>query len=107
MKLVFMTYYAGMHEEVMELLGETGIENYTYWGEVQGRLSSGDPREGSQIWPGYNSALQAVLGEESAERLIEKIGAFNGERRGADRIDAHFIDLALSIRAASKSGEGE
>ena len=107
MKLVFMTYYAGMHEEVMELLEETGIENYTYWGEVQGRLSSGDPREGSQTWPGYNSALQAVLRDESAERLIELIRAFNSERRGADRIDAHFIELALSVRAASESGGGE
>ena len=39
MKLVLMTYYVGIHREVMEVLGELGICTYVRWREVEGRIS--------------------------------------------------------------------
>lgn len=107
MKLVSMTYYIGMHSGVRELLEQCGVTSFTHWAEVTGQLSSGEPREGTDVWPGYNTALQAVLRDETAEKLASAIREFNRNQRGDERIDAYFIDLALSIRAASKSGEGE
>lgn len=107
MRLVFMSYYAGMHDEVMEILDRTGIRNYVHWREVEGRLSCGDPRDGTQTWPGYNSALQAVLREQTAEKLTDEIKAFNRAQRGEERIDAHFVELVSTIRAASEHGDEE
>lgn len=100
MKLVFMTYYVAMHAEVKEFLRACGVKSYTHWKEVTGRLSCGDPREGSDVWPGYNTALQAVLREDTAEKVERAILDFNATRRGDERIDAYFVDLQSTIRAA-------
>ena len=51
MKLVFMTYYIGMHQDVREILAECGVVSYTHWDEVTGRLSCGVPRDGTDVWP--------------------------------------------------------
>ena len=101
MKLVFMTYYVAMHTEVMEFLTRCGVASYTHWREVTGRLSCGDPREGSDVWPGNNTALQAVLREDTADSVERAIVEFNAARRGDERIDAHFVDLHSTIRAAA------
>lgn len=55
MKLAFMTYYIGMHSGVRELLEQCDITSFTHWAEVTGRLSCGEPREGTDVWPGYNT----------------------------------------------------
>ena len=101
MKLVFMTYYIGMHAEVEEILEKCGVTSYTHWKEVTGRLSCGEPRMGTDVWPGYNTALQAVLREETAKKMAAAIGEFNAEQRGDERIDAYFVDLHSTIRAAT------
>ncbi|MFH1866186.1 MAG: PG0541 family transporter-associated protein [Candidatus Eisenbacteria bacterium] len=102
MKLVFMTYYVGMHQEVMEILAACGIASYTHWDEVTGRLSCGEPREGSDVWPGYNTALQAVLREETAKKLEAAILEHNAAQRGDERIDACFLETHSVIRAADE-----
>ncbi len=105
MKLVFMTYYVAMHAEVKEFLGRCGVTSYTHWREVAGRLSCGDPREGSDVWPGHNTALQAVLREDTADSVERAILEFNAARRGDERIDAYFVDLHSTIRAAATGEE--
>ncbi len=102
MKLVFMTYYVGMNRDVREMLETCGIKSFTQWAQVTGRLSCGEPREGSDVWPGYNTALQAVLREETAEKLDAAIREYNAAQRGDERIDAFFLDVASTIRAADE-----
>lgn len=98
MKLVLMTYYIGRHDEVMEILERLVIRTYTRWREVEGRISRGEPRENSHVWPGANSALMAVLDEDQAARLINEIEAFNGRRDG-EGIDAYVLDVARTVTA--------
>ena len=102
MKLVFMTYYVGMHRDVLEILDGCGITSYTHWDEVTGRLSCGEPREGTDVWPGFNSALQAVLREETAQTLDGAIRDYNAAQRGDERIDAYFMEIQSVIRAADE-----
>jgi hypothetical protein len=102
MKMVFMTYYVGMHRDVREILEECGITSFTHWDEVTGRLSCGDPREGTDVWPGYNTALQAVLREQTAEKLTAAIRKYNAAQRGDERIDAFFMTVESTIRAADE-----
>ena len=102
MKLVFMTYYVGMHQDVREILTACGITSYTHWDEVTGRLSCGEPREGTDVWPGYNTALQAVLREETAQKLGAAIREYNAAQRGDERVDACFMEIQSVIRAADE-----
>jgi hypothetical protein len=101
-KLVFMTYYVGMNRDVLELLDKCGVMSYTHWDEVTGRLSCGEPREGTDVWPGFNAAIQAVLREETAERLTAAIQEYNASQRGDERIDACFLEVQSAIRAADE-----
>jgi len=102
LKLVFMTYYVGMNRDVREILDRCGITSFTHWDEVTGRLSCGEPREGTDVWPGYNAALQAVVRDETAERLTAAIREYNAAQRGDERIDACFMVVESAIRAADE-----
>jgi hypothetical protein len=102
MKMVFMTYYVGMHRDVGEILEECGITSFTHWAQVTGRLSCGEPREGTDVWPGYNTALQAVLREQTAQKLDAAIRKYNSSQRGDERIDAFFMPVESHIRAADE-----
>lgn len=105
MKLVFMTYYVGMHRDVREILDGCGVTSYTHWDEVTGRLSCGEPREGTDVWPGFNSALQAVLRDQTAAKLDAAIREYNAAQRGDERIDACFLEVHSAIRAADEFGD--
>ena len=105
MKLVFVTYYIGIDEEVRGLLRECGVASFTHWKQVTGRLSCGVPRGGTHTWPGYNTALQAVLQEETAKRLDAAIREYNAAQRGDERIDAYFLEIHSAIRAADEFGD--
>jgi len=102
LKLVFMTYYVGMHTDVHEILDNCGITSYTHWDEVTGRLSCGEPREGTDVWPGYNAALQAVLRDETAKKLAAAVKVYNAAQRGDERVDACFMAVESVIRAADE-----
>ena len=98
MKLVLLTYYVGVHREVMEMLDKLGICTYTRWREVEGRISCGEPREGTHVWPGMNSALFVVVEAEKANSLIAAIEDLN--RRSDDQsIDAYVLDVARKVTA--------
>lgn len=99
MKLVLMTYYVGMDNEVKEILGELGICTYTRFPDVEGRISCGEPRENSHVWPGSNSALFVVVDDDQAERLVQRIETFNAAARG-EGVDACVLDVVRTIEAA-------
>ena len=98
MKLVLMTYYVGIHNEVMGVLDGLGVCTYTRWREVDGRVSCGEPRDGSHVWPGANSALMAVVDDETAGRLLGEIERFNAGREG-EGIDASVLEVARQVWA--------
>ena len=98
MKMILMIYYVGIHDEVLEALDELGVCTYTRWREVEGRISCGDPREGTQVWPGTNSAVMVVVDEGVADSILRKLEAFNRERTG-EGVDAYTLDVARVVTA--------
>ncbi len=98
MKLVLLTYYVGAHREVMEFIEKLGICTYTRWREVEGRISCGNPREGTHVWPGVNSALFVVVEAERANALLAEIEEFN-RGSGDQGIDAYVLDVARKVTA--------
>jgi hypothetical protein len=98
MKLVLLTYYVGVHNEVMEFIEKHGICTYTRWREVEGRISCGEPREGTHVWPGVNSALFVVVEADRANSLIAEIEEFN-RGSGDQGIDVYVLDVARKVTA--------
>ncbi|MBD3347713.1 MAG: hypothetical protein GF400_00775 [Candidatus Eisenbacteria bacterium] len=98
MKMVLMNYYVGIDEEVKELLAKLDICTYTRFPEVEGRISCSDPRENSHVWPGANSALFAVLDDETAERLVRELESFN-EKAPGEGMDAYVMDVSRRVLA--------
>jgi hypothetical protein len=100
MKMVLMVYYVGIHEEVMEMLDELGVCTYTRWREVEGRISCGDPREGTQIWPGTNSAVMVVVEDGVVDSLLRRLAVFNRDREG-EGVDAYVLDVGRVVAAGA------
>jgi hypothetical protein len=98
MKLVLMTYYVGIHHDVMEILGDLGICTYARWREIEGRISCGEPREGTHVWPGTNSALMVVVDDTVAETLVRRLESAN-ESKQDEGVDAYVLDVARTVTA--------
>jgi nitrogen regulatory protein PII len=98
MKMVLLNYYVSMHAEVIELLAGAGVNTFTRIPEVQGRTSSGETRENTHVWPGTNSTLFAVVGDDSADALIRRVEEFNEHAQG-EGIDAYVMNVERSVVA--------
>ncbi len=98
MKMVFLNYYVGMDDEVKEILTALGVSSYTRFPEVEGRISCGEPREGSHVWPGSNSTMLVVVEEGVADSLVRKVEEFNAAAFG-EGIDAYVLDVSRSVVA--------
>lgn len=101
MKLVFMTYYVGFHDEVMGILRALGIPCYTRWREVEGQCSCGDAHDGTQVWPGMNSALMVVVDADKARALLAELSRFNRTLKDGG-VDAYVVDVSDSALAGQR-----
>lgn len=102
MKMVLMNYYVGMDDEVKEMLSNHDVCTFTRFPEVEGRISCGEPREGSHVWPGNNSTLIAVMEDGVARALVEDVRAFN-ERVHGEGVDCYVLDVAQRVLAKEHS----
>jgi hypothetical protein len=98
MKMVFLNYYMGMDVEVKEILSKLDICTYTRFPEVEGRISCGDPRENSHVWPGANSTLLVVLEDGKAEELLREVESYNATAHG-EGMDAYAWDVTRRVLA--------
>jgi hypothetical protein len=98
MKMVLMNYYVGVDDEVKEILASLGICTYTRVPEVEGRISCGEPREGSHVWPGANSTLFVVLDDTEAGELVRRIESFNAGAPG-EGVDAYVLGVERKVEA--------
>jgi hypothetical protein len=74
MKMVIINYYVGLDPEVMEIIEALRICTYTKVPEAEGRVSCGEPREGSHVWPGANSTLSVVVDDGSSPTTRRRTG---------------------------------
>jgi len=98
MKLVFMTYYVGFHDEVMDVLKESGIRCYTRWREVVGQCSCGEAHDGTEVWPGTNSAIVVAVDAEKARSLLAALSRFNKTVKEGG-VDAYVVEVSDSMLA--------
>ncbi len=77
MKMVFMYFFEGKTEEIMEILEAEKIENYVRWDEIKGQSAGFRPRMGTDVWPGHNGAVQFPIEDERVPGLCEIVSKFN------------------------------
>ncbi|MGQ9730592.1 MAG: PG0541 family transporter-associated protein [Candidatus Zipacnadales bacterium] len=69
MKQVIAIFDSGVLPDVMRVLEEQGIRQWTRIGDVKG-AGERTIREGSSVWPGLNEILLLVLPPEKVEPFI-------------------------------------
>ena len=92
MKMVFMSFFEGKADEVIELLESENVKFYTKWDKMQGKSLGFKPRMGSHIWPGNNCAVVFPIEDERVEPLLEIINRFNEESE-YEGISAFLFDI--------------
>ena len=70
MKMVMITYNEAMDMEVMEVLENCALKNYTKIMGVFGKGASSGTHMGNDIWPGKNNILYAACQEDDAKQLL-------------------------------------
>jgi hypothetical protein len=91
MKMVLISYYVGIEEELSETLSSLGIEGYTQWERVLGRGKTGGPHLGTHVWPKTNALLAVVLENDKASLLLEKVRQIKTTPVGKEGIKAFLL----------------
>ncbi len=71
MKLVIAILDSGVLPDIMSVLEELSIRQWTRWSNVHG-AGERNTREGTPIWPGLNEMLLLVLPPEQVQPLIDR-----------------------------------
>lgn len=80
MDMVMIVYNQTIDEEVLELLEEVGIDQYTKWQRVLGKGEASSPRLDTTVWPGANMVLGLVIKEKRRlQRLLKGLKKLNAE----------------------------
>lgn len=93
MKMVLISYYVGIEEELMEVLSSLGIEGYTKWERALGSGRTSGPHLGTHIWPKTNAFLSIALEDLQASQLIKKVQELKTTPLGKEGIKAFLLPL--------------
>lgn len=78
--MVMIVYNQAIEEEVEEMLAQAGVGEYTKWQRVIGRGEVSPPRLDTQVWPGANGVLCAVIKDKKRlQQLVKGLKALEAE----------------------------
>ena len=81
MKVFLISYKESLDDEVMARINSFGITSFTKWQQVQDQAETGYPRMGTHIWPGYNTVILFIAGDDTAGELMKDIRKYNEETK--------------------------
>lgn len=73
MKMVMIAYNEAMDMEVMEIIENCGLKNYTKIVGTYGKGTTSGTHLGNDIWPGRNNILYIACQEDKVQQLISCI----------------------------------
>jgi len=91
-KMVMISYNEAIDAEVMEVLTNCGLQNYT---KIMGAFGSGitsGTHLGNDVWPGRNNILYIACGEKQAVELLSCIKELR-KKLGQEGIKAFILPL--------------
>jgi len=92
MKMIFIMYNIAINDEVMQILKDVGIEDYTRWERATGCGKTSGSHLGNHIWPPVNSVLAVAVEDDKKNRLIERIKELR-KKLGKEGIKAFVLPL--------------
>lgn len=71
-----VTIYADISiaDDIIDILGELGIESYTRFPRIVGKGPMTGARLDTHVWPGANTGFQVIVEEADATRLMDRLG---------------------------------
>ncbi len=70
MKMVMIVYNEAIDLEVMEVLADCAMKNYTKVMGVFGKGSTSGTHGGDDIWPGRNNILYVACDDKQAKQMV-------------------------------------
>jgi nitrogen regulatory protein PII len=75
MKAVTAIFNIAIEDEVLEAVRRVGVKHFTQWPRIVGDGPATGPRMDDHVWPGANAALQMIVEDSLAERLMDTLQA--------------------------------
>lgn len=91
-KMVFLSYNEAMDSEVMEVLENCAMKNYTKVMGVFGRGDSSGSHLGNDVWPGRNNLLYVACEEKQARQIFSCVKELR-KKLGHEGIKAFLLPL--------------
>ena len=91
-KMVMISYNEAIDTEVMEVLANCGLENYTKIMGTFGCGSTSGVHLGNDIWPGRNNILYIACEEKQAKQILILIRELR-KKLGKEGIKAFMWNL--------------
>ena len=91
-KMVMIAYNEAVDSEVMEVLANCGLQNYTKIMGTFGRGSTSGTHLGNDIWPGRNNILYIACEESRVKQLLSCIKELRQEL-GKEGIKAFVLPV--------------
>lgn len=92
MKMVMLVYNEALDNEVMEILENCLMKNYTKLTGVFGCGTSSGTHLGTDIWPGRNNILYVACEEAVAKKIIASVKQIR-KSLGVEGIKAFLMPL--------------
>lgn len=92
MKMVMITYNEAVDNEIMEILGDCALKNYTKVTGVFGCGTSSGTHLGTDIWPGLNYILYVACQEKESQKIIAAVKELR-KSLGREGIKAFVLPL--------------
>jgi nitrogen regulatory protein PII len=92
MKLILVSYGAGLESNITDLLSRRGVKNYTKWTGVQGRGVSGGPHLGDHMWPTLNNVLAIVVADDKVEAVLSGVRTMR-DNLGSEGVKAFVLNV--------------
>ncbi|MCM8770838.1 MAG: hypothetical protein NC936_03095 [Candidatus Omnitrophica bacterium] len=87
-----IVYNEAIDMEVMEILENFAMKNYTKITGVYGRGTTSGTHAGNDVWPGLNNILYVACDEEQAKQMLAAIRELR-KKLGREGLKAFVIPL--------------
>lgn len=91
-KMAMIVYNEAIDMEVIEVLTNCGLKNYTKVTGVYGRGTASGTHLGNDVWPGRNNILYVASDEKQAKQILDCVRELR-KKLGHEGIKAFVLPL--------------
>ena len=95
MKMVMIAYNEAIDMEVMEVLENCAMKNFTKITGVYGRGTTSGTHLGNDIWQGRNNLLYVACEEKQAKQLLSCVKELIFSNFQIDKLDEHALQAEV------------